>query len=220
MEEGKHLTTLRGALIFSIKRSTRSALRLSALHPRGLLKPPESPSVPVCFALQLHPPFLSLAGCLACAPSSLQLLLGVNIFRWPEILLTRSSLRQFSAFAVSLAKRVVVTVGGSTRAPDGATTVFEPDAVTADVGDVVVFNCESLFYSSLQHPSHHVDATCRTVVSRSPSWRARLRLLGFVLVTAALCSLIPILRPHESRSVCSPYRRSLVAHITFFERHV
>ena len=200
MEEGKHLTTLRGALIFSIKRSTRSALRLSALHPRGLLKPPESPSVPVCFALQLHPPFLSLAGCLACAPSSLQLLLGVNIFRWPEILLTRSSLRQFSAFAVSLAKRVVVTVGGSTRAPDGATTVFEPDAVTADIGDVVVFNCESLFYSSC----HHVDATCRKAVSRSPSWWARLQLLGFVLVTAALCSLIPILRRREPRSVCSP----------------
>ncbi|KAM5537996.1 hypothetical protein V8D89_008472 [Ganoderma adspersum] len=45
-----------------------------------------------------------------------------------------------SAFAASLAKQVVVTVGGSTQAPDGASTVFDPDAVTADIGDVVIFN--------------------------------------------------------------------------------
>ncbi|PIL33635.1 hypothetical protein GSI_04258 [Ganoderma sinense ZZ0214-1] len=71
-----------------------------------------------------------------------------------------------SAFAASLAKQVIVTVGGSTQAPDGATTVFDPDAVTADIGDVVVFNFTQGNHTATQStfaapciPLHDFDLT-------------------------------------------------------------
>ena len=48
--------------------------------------------------------------------------------------------RQLSAVAASSAKQIVITVGGNTT--NNASAVFQPAEVTANIGDVVFFNCE------------------------------------------------------------------------------
>ncbi|KAI1791124.1 hypothetical protein LXA43DRAFT_973197 [Ganoderma leucocontextum] len=71
-----------------------------------------------------------------------------------------------SALAASLAKQIVITVGGSTQAPDNAITVFDPDAVTADIGDLIVFNFTQGNHTATQStfaapciPLHDFDTT-------------------------------------------------------------
>ncbi|KAF6760211.1 hypothetical protein DFP72DRAFT_988455 [Ephemerocybe angulata] len=67
-------------------------------------------------------------------------------------------------FMAALAKDVVITVGGNTTSDAGA--VFTPQSVTANQGDVVVFNFTQGNHTAIQAlfaspciPAHDVDTT-------------------------------------------------------------
>ncbi|KAI0767141.1 hypothetical protein C8Q74DRAFT_1369979 [Fomes fomentarius] len=69
-----------------------------------------------------------------------------------------------SVVAVAAAKQIVITVGGNTT--DNATTVFQPAAVTAKIGDTIFFNFTQGNHTAIQStfaspciPAHDTNST-------------------------------------------------------------
>ena len=116
----------------------------------GSSRRPRSPSLfpPSTSTSQLHPLFLSLPRRLLRMRSVFAAAVAVSgcyipfiPALWFQMLTDVFDLaRQLSAVAASSAKQIVITVGGNTT--NNASAVFQPAEVTANIGDVVFFNCE------------------------------------------------------------------------------
>ncbi|KAL7277733.1 hypothetical protein ACG7TL_008671 [Trametes sanguinea] len=67
---------------------------------------------------------------------------------------------QLSAVVVASAKQIVITVGDPLSS-DNATTVFRPAEVKANIGDVVLFNCESSSPTEMSRGHHLAELDTR-----------------------------------------------------------